>query len=176
MFRIRNTTRQLCGVWVLLSSLIIGLTGCAAMQNAANKDSQKPTTDIQPAARISITGTVLSDGSIRHDTNSARVAQLWAAVEKARANDNAEAADRYLKEAISISPEDAVLWSRAAEIKLTLLEPALAENYAAKSNVYSVDNPTLQHRNWLIIEHARELRGDLLGVRDAHKMVQKLQR
>lgn len=156
--------------------LLFVLSGCAAMQNAASSDNPKATASGQSVPRTSSQDVVLPDGSIRHDTDSARVAQLWAAVEKARAVNDAETADRYLKEAISISPEDGVLWSRAAEIKLTLLEPALAENYAAKSNVYSVDNPTLLHRNWLIIEHARELRGDLLGVREAHKMVQKFQR
>ena len=51
----------------------------------------------------------------------------------------------------------------------------MTKNFAIKSNVYAVTNRTLQHRNWLIIEHARDLRGDLLGVRDAHKMVQQLQ-
>ncbi len=197
MFRIRNTTTrtqaraiaaartQRCRGWVLFVSLATGvgsMTGCAAMQNAANNDqssqtkSEKSATLSQPAVQSTAKSTLLSDGSIRHDTDNARVAQLWAAVEKARALDDAESADRYLQEALSISPQDGVLWSRAAEIKLTLLEPALAENYAAKSNVYSVNNPTLLHRNWLIIEHARELRGDLLGVRDAHKMVQKFQR
>jgi len=30
----------------------------------------------------------------------------------------------------------------------------------------------LLYRNWLIIEHARSMRGDLLGVRSARKQVQ----
>ncbi len=36
-------------------------------------------------------------------------------------------------------------------------------------------NTPLLHRNWLIIEHARSMRGDLLGVRSAHKKVQEYQ-
>lgn len=162
---------------VVLSCLVLGLAGCASLQqgnDAASTTAPKPAT--LPATMPSTaTSQTLADGSIRHDINSARIAQLWAASEKARSADDLELADRRLTEALTIAPEDPILWSRAAEIKLSLLEPALAENYAAKSNVYALSNRTLQHRNWLIIEHAREMRGDLLGVRDAHKMVQQLQ-
>jgi len=157
---------------VAILALILG--GCASLP-ADGGESSKEKAARSVLSPLSDQGQTLADGSIRHDTNSARIAQLWSASEKARRNNNIEVADRHLRDALSIAPEDPILWSRAAEIKLTLLEPALAENYAAKSNVYAENNRTLQHRNWLIIEHAREMRGDLLGVRDAHRMVQDLQ-
>ena len=137
--------------------------------------SSNPGTAPVPGNTTALSGSTLSDGSIRHDTDSARLAQLWAATDRAIADDNLTLADQYLQEALELKPSDTILWSRAAELKLKLLEPALAENYAAKSNSFAAENKTLLHRNWLIIEHAREMRGDLLGVRDAHKMVQLYQ-
>jgi len=161
-------------LFLAVAILALGLGGCAALP-ADGGEASKEKAARSVLSPLSDQGQTLADGSIRHDTNSARIAQLWSASEKARQNNNIEVADRHLRDALSIAPEDPILWSRAAEIKLTLLEPALAENYAAKSNVYAENNRTLQHRNWLIIEHAREMRGDLLGVRDAHRMVQDLQ-
>jgi len=175
-------TRTLWLVPILLQAFAVA--GCNTIQpsspdtdarvSSGNIPGSNPGTT-QPAT-TGATDRTLPDGSIRHDTDSARIAQLWAAAEKARTADDYETADLYLRDALSIAPGDGVLWSRAAEIKLKLLELALAENYAAKSNVYAVSNRTLQHRNWLIIEHARGLRGDLLGVREARKMVQQLQK
>ena len=118
---------------------------------------------------------LLADGAIRHETDSARVAQLWSAAEQARQEGDNEVARQRIIEAIEVSPQDGVLWSRAAELQLVLEEPALAESYAVKSNAYAATNRTLLLRNWLIIEHARELRGDLLGVRTAHQMVRRYQ-
>ena len=60
-------------------------------------------------------------------------------------------------------------------MQLDNLEAAQAENFAIKSNTFAGDNTALLYRNWLIIEHARDLRGDLLGVRSAHKKVQQYQ-
>ena len=65
-----------------------------------------------------------------------------------------------------------MLWSRAAEIQLDNDQALIAENMALKSNAFAGENPDLLHRNWLIIEHARSLRGDLLGVRSARKQVE----
>ncbi len=118
---------------------------------------------------------VLADGSIRHDTTNARVAQLWVAAEKAREAGDQELASKYILEALEINPEDGVLLSRAAEIQLNLSQPVIAESYAIRSNAFATANRQLQLRNWLIIEHSREMRGDLLGVRSAHKKVQEFQ-
>ena len=85
------------------------------------------------------------------------------------------AALELLYEALEVSPGNSLLWSRAAELQLDSLEAALAENFAVKSNSYAGDNQALLYRNWLIIQHARDMRGDLLGVRSAHKKVQQYQ-
>ncbi len=117
----------------------------------------------------------LPDGSIRFDTEDQRIAKLWSASEQARLEDNNEKALEYLYQALEISPQNSLLWSRAAEVQLENSEAAIAENFASKSNLFAESNAPLMHRNWLIIEHARSLRGDLLGVRSAHKKVQEYQ-
>jgi hypothetical protein len=97
---------------------------------------------------------------------------LWAASERAREENRPEIALELLYEAIEIAPQNSLLWSRAAEIKLDSVEPAAAEDFAVRSNSHAGDNRPLLHRNWLIIEHSRSMRGDLLGVRSAQKQVQ----
>ena len=119
--------------------------------------------------------TALADGSVRADTDDARVAQLWSAAEQSRRDqDDAEALE-LLYQALEIDPRNGVLWSRAAEIQLDNEQPAQAENFAVKSNAFAGDNTALLYRNWLMIEHARDMRGDLLGVRSAHRKVQQYQ-
>jgi hypothetical protein len=115
------------------------------------------------------------DGSIRVDTDDEKVARLWASAEEARRAGQDAAALELLYDALEVSPQNALLWSRAAELQLDTLEAAMAENYATKSNTFAGDNQPLLYRNWLIIEHARNMRGDLLGVRSAHKKVQQYQ-
>lgn len=147
----------------LVAALLV-LSGCSAMQ-------PKPEQKLEAVAPI----VSRPDGSVRGNTDFERVAQLWAAAEEARKNDRDTIALELLYDALEVSPQNALLWSRAAEIQLDTLEAALAESYATKSNAFAEDNRPLLHRNWMIIEHARNMRGDLLGVRSAHKKVQEYQ-
>lgn len=114
------------------------------------------------------------DGAARGDTDDAQVAQLWSASEQARRSGQNATALKLVYEALELSPQNPMLWSRAAELQLEELEAALAESYATKSNAFAAeDDSTLLYRNWLIIEQARQMRGDLLGVRSAHKKVRE---
>lgn len=115
------------------------------------------------------------DGSVRVDTQSQEVAKLWASAERARADDKLTIALELLYEALEIDPENGLLWSRAAEIQLDDIKPELAESYATRSNAWAGENNSLLYRNWLIIKHARSMRGDLLGVRGAQKQAQLYQ-
>ena len=116
------------------------------------------------------------DGSIHHEVRDERVAELWQKSETERQNGQIENALNYLNQALEVAPDDPVLWSRGAEIYLSVRENGRAENYASKSNAFAgPDSYSLQYRNWLIIRHAREMRGDLLGARNAQQMVQKYQ-
>lgn len=130
-----------------------------------------------PASQSSISPTVTrADSAARGDTDDEAVARLWSAAERARRTGQDAMALKLIYEALEVSPQNALLWSRAAELQLADLEAALAESYATKSNAFAgQDDTTLLYRNWLIIEQARQIRGDLLGVRSAHKKVQEYQ-
>ncbi len=145
-------------------SVTLTMVGCGSM-------AVQP----QPSPQPEVLVATLPDGSIRFDTDDQRIAKLWSASEQARIEDNNEKALEYLYQALEISPQNSLLWSRAAEVQLENSEAAMAENFASKSNLFAESNAPLLHRNWLIIEHARSLRGDLLGVRSAHKKVQEYQ-
>ena len=147
---------------LLFSACILFLTGCQTVP-----DASAPTLPSSARAQL--------DGSIRYDTNDQRVAELWSAAEDARRSNNDNAALDLLYQALDLSPENSLLWSRAAELQLDNDQALQAENLALKSNAFAGDNSVILHRNWLIIEHARTLRGDLLGVRSARKRVQEFQ-
>jgi len=171
----RDELRMVVGGSSVKLTRTAGVVCALLLLSACNTVAPRHSDERKIAPILSSAGQTLPDGSIRHDIDNARVAQLWSASESARQNKDMDAAVEYIDEALKVNPQDPVLLSRAAEFKLVTLEPALAENYAAKSIAYASENRTLLHRNWLIIEHARELRGDLLGVRDASKMVQTYQ-
>lgn len=147
----------------LLASIVL-LYGCSTPQKA----TPRPDRDLPDYVGV--------DGSINHEVRDERVVELWQKSEAERSNGQYENALTFLNEALEYAPEDAVLWSRGAEIYLTVRENGRAENYASKSNAFArEDSLALQYRNWLIIRHAREMRGDLLGARNAQQMVQKFQ-
>lgn len=132
---------------------------------------------VRPQYEKTLPDYVNLDGSIRHEVRDERIVTLWKQAEEERRLGQFENAINHLNNALEYAPEDAVLWSRGAELYLTVRENGLAENYATKSNHYSSqDSRALRYRNWLIIKHAREMRGDLLGSRNAQQMVQKFQK
>ena len=142
---------------------VVLLAGCAGLRPAES----------EPA--VIVPAVSLPDGSVRGDTGDERVAELWFEADEAyRRGDDPDALER-LYEGLELDPRNSLFWSRAAEIQLRNAEPAEAENFAVKSNAFAAENPSLLYRNWLIIETARDMRGDLLGVRSAHKKVQQYQ-
>jgi len=119
---------------------------------------------------------VFEDGAVRHEVTDETVATLWQEYNVMRREGDLAAAKGKLLEAIAIAPRDAALWSGAAELELEENSHLRAENYAAKSNfLAAVGNRPLRYRNWLIIQRAREGRGDLLGAREAEIESTKLQ-
>lgn len=150
--------------WLIFALVATVLSSCASVQ---------PTVGAKVVAVEPIVAR--PDGSVRGDTGDQSVARLWASAERAREDGKDAIALELLYEALELSPKSALLWSRAAEIQLDNLDASLAESFATKSNAFALDNQPLLYRNWLIIEHARDMRGDLLGVRSAHKKVQQYQ-
>ncbi len=108
-----------------------------------------------------------------HSLDDPEVAAIWTNAEIARQEKQYTEASVYVESALRIIPEDPVLWSRLAELRMQLGENVLAENYAAKSNALALENRILKYRNWLIIQFARDQRGDVLGAREAQVEVRK---
>ena len=162
-----------CRHYVVPACMGVLLAGCTSLSTPPAENAT--TRQQELSQKVSDDGSLLSDGSIRHDTVDGQVASLWAGAEEARLQGNNKLARELVLRAIDIQPSDGILLSRAAELQLELNEPVLAESYAVRSNALSETNRTLLLRNWLIIEHARQMRGDLLGVRTAHQKVQQFQ-
>lgn len=162
--------RAISHALLLLMATLLA-SGCTSLKNA-NTGSVEPSSSPVLRQTIDSAGQP-ADNTIRHDTSNARVAQLWAEAELSRLSGDSFEASRYILQAIEVEPTDSVLLSRAAELQLQMGQPTLAESYAVRSNVLSESNRSLMLRNWMIIEHSREVRGDLLGVRTAHRMVQQ---
>lgn len=100
-------------------------------------------------------------------TGNPAVRDLWAQAEEARQAGDYDNAALTLERILRIAPDDAVIWSRLAEIRLLQGNSSQAENLAAKSNSMSLDNPLLNYRNWLIIARARKLAGNDVGAQEA---------
>lgn len=110
---------------------------------------------------------VTDPNKIRHLIANPAVKDLWDQAEAARIAGDYDTAELKLERALRIAPEDAVMWSRLAEVHLSKGNSNQAENLAAKSNAMTMDKPTLYYRNWLIIAKARSLRGDDIGAQEA---------
>lgn len=104
---------------------------------------------------------------VQHHIGNPAVLELWQKAEEARTLGDYEAAITHLERALRIDPQDAVMWSRLAEIRLNQGNTNQAENLAAKSNAMTADNPVLNYRNWLIIAKARRIEGDDIGAQEA---------
>lgn len=135
--------------------LCLGLAACAPMPQPRG-DAAAPAATPGEA-----------DAAVEHRVDNRAVALLWARAEQARREDRLDDAVTALERALRLEPEDAVLWSRLAELRLRQADHAGAESLAAKSNALAGEQRMLRYRNWLIITEARRRRGDEAGAREA---------
>jgi len=158
------------GKWVATIAVATLVTGCATIPASDNNQQQRD------LIAEKLDSYVYEEGAVRHDITDAGVAKLWQEYSIMRRSGNLPAAKEKLEAAIAITPRDPALWSGAAELELEEKSHLRAENYAAKSNFLAdAGNRPLRYRNWLIIQRAREGRGDLLGAREAKIESSKLQ-
>jgi Flp pilus assembly protein TadD len=150
---------------VICSSVVATvLAGCglAPTSDYAEDDFEQGSVDSSGAGSDKITLT----------TGNPAVKDLWAQAEQARTAGDYDNAALTLERILRIAPDDAVIWSRLAEIRLLQGNSGQAENLAAKSNAMSLDNPLLNYRNWLIISRARKLTGNDVGAQEAEYTAQ----
>ncbi len=150
---------------LLLAVLLPALAGCAAMIDPEPEPAPE-----EPAVEEPFD----ADGAIRHTVDNEAVAMLWEQSEEARRNEEFRSAISALERALQVAPEDPVLWSRLAELQLEQGEHGVAENFAARSNALAEEHRLLRYRNWLIIEAARDYRGDDEGAREARLEADRL--
>lgn len=142
--------------------LSLGLAACAAVPEPRD-GIEAPAA---PGAADAPAGESAA-GAVRHRVDNRAVALLWARAEQARREDRLDDAVAALERALQLEPEDAVLWSRLAELRLRQADYDGAEGLAAKSNALAGEQRLLRYRNWLIIAEARARRGDEPGAREA---------
>ncbi|MDZ7748688.1 MAG: tetratricopeptide repeat protein [Halofilum sp. (in: g-proteobacteria)] len=119
-------------------------------------------------------GPLDTEGVVEHGIDNEAVAMLWDQAEQARAEGDTDAAIRAIERALDVDPDDAVLWSRLAELRLQTGEARVAENLATRSNSLAAGQRLLRYRNWLIIEAARQQQGDEQGADAARAEIERL--
>jgi predicted Zn-dependent protease len=139
-----------------LSVVALVLVGCASAPMQDEGDTTQDQEDLSGPGTI-----------VKLKTGNPAVLDLWAQAEQARQVRNYDDAATKLERILRITPEDAVIWSRLAEIRLDQSNSNQAENLAAKSNAMVVDDVLLNCRNWMIIARARKLKGDDIGAQEA---------
>ena len=141
--------------WLAIFTVIL-FAGCASTPEQIDHDYQQPDNNVQAVGNV-----------IKHVIGNPAVIDLWNQAEAARNSNDLDTAELLLERALRIEPNDAVMWSRLAEVHLTQQNANQAENLAAKSNTMNIDNPILNYRNWVIISEARKLKGDDIGAQEA---------
>lgn len=152
----------------LVLAAVLALAGCAGTTEA-------PEAEQAPAAEETTERTApRDDGVVQHQVDNRAVALLWDDAEQARRSGDVDTAVTKLERAVRLAPEDPVLWSRLAELRLREEEFAVAENLAAKSSALAGEGRLLRYRNWLIIAVARAERGDEEGATQARDEAERL--
>lgn len=149
-----------------LIALLLLLAGCAGTGPAEKEEEAADARDAP----------LDTEGSVRHEVDNRAVALLWDKAQAARTEGRLGDAVAALERALQLAPEDPVLWSRLAEIRLRQKDFAVAENLAAKSNALAGDRRLLRYRNWLLIAEARSRRGDEEGARKAREEAERIRR
>lgn len=114
-------------------------------------------------------------GVVEHGVDNEAIVALWQRAREAGAEGDTDAAIAAIERALELAPDDAVLWSRLAELRLHAGGAAAAEELAVRSNGLASDGQRLlRYRNWLIIEAARRAQGDGAGADAARTEIERL--
>lgn len=105
--------------------------------------------------------------SIKHVIGNPAIMSLWQKSKQFEETGDLDDAILQIERALRIEEEDAILWSRLAELNLKIGNANQAEDMAERSNDLPIVDNILYYRNWLIIADARRLLGDLTGADEA---------
>lgn len=100
---------------------------------------------------------------------------LMRRAEDQRSNGDLDGATVSLERALRITPDDAALWHRLAEVRMAQQRPELVVQLAAKSNALAAaDDHALRRDNWHLIARARQALGDAGGANAARRQADAL--
>ncbi|MGR9037638.1 MAG: tetratricopeptide repeat protein [Gammaproteobacteria bacterium] len=98
---------------------------------------------------------------------SPAVGALMLAANENSQKGNIDTAAASIDRALKIEPRNPALYYKLALIRLKQSKPLEAENLAKKSALLAAGDRQLKKHSWLLIAHAREMRRDFKGARDA---------
>jgi hypothetical protein len=107
-------------------------------------------------------------------TSSPAVTALLGTADKERQAGRTDRAAAAVERALDLEPQNALLWSRLALIRLEQRNWQQAVVLAGRSNSFARNNRSLQIQNWQIIESAKRGMGDNTGAAAARQMLQRL--
>lgn len=183
-------TRAIKGSFLLLPMLWLG--GCSGMltQSGGSVPVEEGTGGQQPLQNIPVvSGTTSPQGTApgpipappvqaamedRTITPSPAIAALLNQADKERQAGRYEYAAASIERALSLEPQNALLWSRLAAIRLDQRNLQQAIVLAGRSNSLSRNNRTQQLQNWRIIAQAKARLGDSTGAAAARQMILRL--
>jgi tetratricopeptide (TPR) repeat protein len=151
----------------------LGLGGCGGFSRTDRPASVEERGQVPPPAassrgpQIAAYTPPAAPQYSRPEPNRAVAVLVRRADDQRRAGD-LEAAAASLERALRISPEDADLWHRLAEVRLGQGDYPMVSQLAAKSNALSSPaDGALRSANWRLIARARRAMGDTDGARSA---------
>ncbi len=107
--------------------------------------------------------------------SAAAVNALVTDAEKISKAGDLEAASVMLERALRISPRDAELTYKLAELRLAQSQPRLAEDLSKKAAFLANGDTALKKRCWLLIAQARRLQQDIAGAEQAQLKAESLE-
>ena len=149
--------KHLSNRYLLIFSFALLLNGCATISN---------TTAPEPAEvedRVVVNGEVLPfpdetniqvESLYGQNNVSVVVQRLLTQAEQQRAEGEPESAANSLERALRIEPQNAMLWSRLADVRYAQDDFQQAVQLAAKSNILAVSNQQLRRQNWYLMANA----------------------
>ncbi len=102
------------------------------------------------------------------------VTALLGSAEKERLAGRTDRAAAAIERALDLEPQNALLWSRLAVIRLDQQNWQQAVVLAGRSNTFARNSRSLQLQNWRIIEQAKRGMGDNTGAAAARQMILRL--
>lgn len=171
--RLVQTHHPLIPRWAGLALLAAALAACAPLPDRPTRPPSRPSQ--MPAPEPYDEDDLAAWPRSAEEVSGPAVLNLLEQAQAALAEGRGEQAIASLEVALDIDPRNPFVWQQLARAHLQQRLPDQAENQAQRSNSFARGNPFIEIENWRTIAAARQVRGDLDGVRQARERVLELQ-